>query len=69
MCKKVLHTIFRMPIINIIKATVTEKMIYREKVVSCSKLACEQAPVGDSRVQSRANGMNRWLFARGVTTL
>ena len=22
-------------------------------------LACEQAPVGDSRVQSRANGMNR----------
>ena len=38
MCKKVLHTIFRMPIINIIKATVTEKMIYHEKVVSCSKL-------------------------------
>ena len=32
-------------------------------------LACEQTPVGDSRVQSRANGMNRWLFARGVTTL
>ena len=26
----------------------------RQKVV-----ACEQAPVGDSRVQSRANGMNR----------
>ena len=23
------------------------------------KIACEQAPVGDSRVQSRANGMNR----------
>ena len=23
------------------------------------EIACEQAPVGDSRVQSRANGMNR----------
>ena len=22
-------------------------------------IACEQAPIGDSRVQSRANGMNR----------
>ena len=22
-------------------------------------VACEQAPIGDSRVQSRANGMNR----------
>ena len=34
-------------------------------------IACEQAPVGDSRVQSRANGMNREQsrFARGVTTL
>ena len=36
-------------------------------------LACEQAPVGDSRVQSRANGMSRERsreegvrFARGV---
>ena len=26
---------------------------------STLELACEQAPVGDSRVQSRANGMNR----------
>ena len=25
----------------------------------CLILACEQAPVGDSRVQSRANGMSR----------
>ena len=43
-------------------------------------LACEQAPVGDSRAQSRTNGMSRersgeegvrvhTRFARGVTTL
>ena len=32
-----------------------------------SLLACEQAPVGDSRVQSRANGMNReWSGEEGV---
>ena len=28
-------------------------------VMSYVAVACEQAPVGDSRVQSRANGMNR----------
>ena len=30
-----------------------------EKLNLRYNLACEQAPVGDSRVQSRANGMNR----------
>ena len=55
------------------------------KLQTVKDLACEQAPVGDSRVQSRANGMSRersgeegvrrgapprpTRFARGVTTL
>ena len=33
------------------------------RYIACTQdtpeIACEQAPVGDSRVQSRANGMNR----------
>ena len=33
-------------------------MAHCEVALDRPKLACEQAPVGDSRVQSRANGMN-----------
>ena len=33
------------------------------------KVACEQAPVRDSRVQSRANGMNRERSGEEEVTL
>ena len=35
------------------------KFEFTNKNLTEEKIACEQAPVGDSRVQSRANGMNR----------
>ena len=36
-------------------------------IVVILDVACEQAPVGDSRVQSRAKGMNReWSGEEGV---
>ena len=58
----------------------TEKIVKTHKKYA-TYIACAQAPVGDGRVQSRANGMNRersgeegvsprpTRFARGVTTL
>ena len=44
--------------VSIIRSNIVWKR-WKTTLRARSIIACEQAPVGDSQVQSRANGMNR----------